>query len=40
MFLYAGKKAKYLLIAPTEVKILVGWGSAHKIATDSGTNVG
>jgi hypothetical protein len=31
------KKAKSFLSAPIVVKILVGWGSAHKIETDSGT---
>ena len=32
-----GKKTKYLPLAPIEVKILISWGSAYKIATKSGT---
>jgi hypothetical protein len=32
-----GKKAKYSLLAPIEVKILISWGSAYKIVTKSGT---
>ncbi|PJJ07076.1 hypothetical protein CLU83_0217 [Flavobacterium sp. 1] len=36
-FLNISKKAKYLLLAPIAVKILVSRGSAHKIETESGT---
>jgi len=32
-----GKKAKSLLLAPVEVKILLCRGSAQKIATENGT---
>ena len=30
------KKAECFLLAPSVEEILVGWGSAHKIATESG----
>jgi hypothetical protein len=38
IFLNNGKKTKYSLLAPTEGKILVSWGSAHKIGMMAGTN--
>jgi hypothetical protein len=34
----ATKKQYNSLLAPIEVKILVGWGSANKIVTDSGNH--
>ncbi|PJJ06951.1 hypothetical protein CLU83_0072 [Flavobacterium sp. 1] len=37
VFLNDGKKAKYLLLAPIAVKILVNRGSVHKIVTESGS---
>ncbi|PZX93462.1 hypothetical protein DOS84_11420 [Flavobacterium aquariorum] len=37
-FLNDGKKAKYLLLAPIVVEILVCRCSAYKIVTDGGTN--
>jgi len=33
------KERKCFSLAPIAVKILVGWGSARKIATKSGTNL-
>jgi hypothetical protein len=36
-YLHDGKKAKYSLLAPIEVKILMSRGSAYKIVTESGT---
>jgi len=30
------KKAECFLLVPSVVEILVGWGSAHKITTESG----
>jgi len=38
IFFENDKKAKYQPLAPIEVEILVGRGSAHKIAAKSGTN--